>query len=101
MIRGEKKAVRDVLFLAYRNVQRAVRQGDWKLIRFPQINHTLLFDLASDPDEIKNLADEPAQASRVKDMMELLRKQQQLQGDPQPLTSEQPKPAKVDLSYFK
>jgi arylsulfatase A-like enzyme len=100
VIQKKQPAVRDVVFLAYRDGQRAVRQGPWKLLRFPQINHTLLFNLDSDPDEMKNLADDPAQAPRVEAMMELLRKQQQAYGDKLPLITEKPRPAKVDLSFF-
>ena len=44
---------------AYRDVQRAVRDDRWKLIRYPRIGLTQLFDLASDPDERHDLAAEP------------------------------------------
>ena len=57
VIRGEAKQVRDAIFLAYRTVQRAVRQGDWKLIRYPQVNKTQLFDLRDDPHETWDLAE--------------------------------------------
>lgn len=101
VIRGQKPAQREVMFTAYRDVQRAVRQGPWKLIRYPQINKSQLFNLESDPDEVKNLADDPAQAVRVKELLELLAKQQALNGDKLPLTSANPKPAAVDASFFK
>ena len=57
MIEARQQGVRDTLFLAYRDVQRAVRHGDWKLIRYPKVNVTQLFDLRDDPDELNNLAD--------------------------------------------
>jgi arylsulfatase A-like enzyme len=101
VIKGESKQVREALFLSYRNVQRAVRQGDWKLIRYPQVNKTQLFDLKNDPDETNNLADDPKQAGKVKEMMELLARQQQEHGDRQPLTVDNPQTADVDLSFFK
>jgi arylsulfatase A-like enzyme len=101
VLRGKKKGVHDALFLAYRNVQRAVRQGDWKLIRYPQVNKTQLFDLKNDPDETKDLADDPKHAGKVKEMLALLAKQQQEYGDKQPLTVDNPQPAEVDLSFFK
>ena len=37
----------------------------WKLIRYPQVNRTQLFDLQNDPDEMRNLADDPGQAERI------------------------------------
>jgi arylsulfatase A-like enzyme len=101
VIRGESKQVRDSLFLAYRNVQRAVRQGDWKLIRYPQVNVTQLFDLKADPHETRNLAAEANQANRVREMMELLARLQKEHDDRQPLTVDSPQPAEVDLSFFK
>ena len=55
-------------------------------------------DLKSDPGELKNLADDPAQAGRVEEMMKLLREWQKKTGDHQPLTSEKPKPAEIDLT---
>lgn len=101
VLRGKSAKVRDTMFLAYRNVQRAVRQGDWKLIRYPQVNRTQLFDLKQDPAETKDLADDPTLASKVKEMMALLEKQQKEHDDKQPLTVDSPQPAEIDLSFFK
>ena len=50
----------------------AVRDSRYEVIRYPQINHTQLFDLDQDPDELKNLAGESGQAERVQRMMKLL-----------------------------
>ncbi len=101
ILRGETDGVRDTIFLAYRSVQRSVRKGDWKLIRYPRINTSQLFDLAIDPGETKNLAEEASQAERVEAMMTLLKRQQEAFGDSLPLTTENPDPAKVDASFFK
>ncbi|MCX5769490.1 MAG: sulfatase-like hydrolase/transferase, partial [Candidatus Hydrogenedentes bacterium] len=49
VIRGEQDSVRNTIFLAYRDVQRAVRVGPWKLIRYPKVNKTQLFNLDIDP----------------------------------------------------
>jgi arylsulfatase A-like enzyme len=38
----------------------------WKLIVYPKTGITRLFDLKSDPLEINDLSDDPAQASRIK-----------------------------------
>lgn len=53
------------LQFAYRDVQQAVRDDQWKLIRYPKIERTQLFDLKADPFETKDLSNEPAQASRL------------------------------------
>jgi len=101
VVRGQKDAVRDTIFLGYKDVQRAVRRGRWKLIRYPQIAYTQLFDLEADPYETRNLADDPAHAARVKEMLAILAEQQKLFGDACELTAPNPTPAKVDLGFFK
>lgn len=101
VIRGQAPQVRDTVFLAYRGVQRAVRQGDWKLLRYPQVDRTQLFNLKTDPDETKDLAGDPQYAAKVKELLALLEKQQAAHGDTQPLRVDNPQPAAVDLSFFK
>lgn len=101
VLEGKEKGVRDAVFLAYKDVQRAVRQGDWKLIRYPQVNVTQLFDLSQDPHERKNLAEDPKQAAKVRQMTELLRRLQMEYGDRAPLEVAAPRPAAVDLLFFR
>jgi len=101
VIRGKEKGVRDTIFLAYRDVQRAVRKGDWKLIRYPKVNVNQLFNLRDDPVELKNLAGNPDQKEKVREMMDLLSREQKVFSDTVPLVVESPLPAKVDLSFFK
>jgi len=72
--------------------QRAVRDDRWKLIRYPLIHHTQLFDLAADPLEMHNLADDPAQAERIERMTGLIRRWQAELGDQTPLASAAPGP---------
>jgi arylsulfatase A-like enzyme len=101
VIRGKQAAVRDTIFLAYRDVQRAVRHGDWKLIRYPKANVTQLFNLRADPDEMKNLAADPAHAATVRELMDRLAQQQKIFGDAAPLTVDNPQPAAVDEAFFR
>ena len=70
------KPARPQLLFAYRNVQRAVRDDRWKLIRYPQVDKTQLFDLRNDPHEVTNLADKPEHAARVAELTALLKKEQ-------------------------
>jgi arylsulfatase A-like enzyme len=94
VIKGEVPGVRDSLFLAYRDVQRAVRDRRWKLIRYPQVDKTQLFDLKDDPHERKDLSADPKQALRVKMMLGLMRNWQKALGDTAPLTVAKPKDPK-------
>ncbi|MFN7926247.1 MAG: sulfatase-like hydrolase/transferase, partial [Bryobacteraceae bacterium] len=97
VLEGRAKAVRDTLFLSYRDVQRAVRDKRWKLIRYPQINRTQLFDLARDPDEIHDLSGNPRLAGRVDSLMQELARWQKDLGDTLPLTASNPKPAEFPV----
>jgi len=101
VLQGKAEGVRDTIFLGYRNIQRAVRRGRWKLLRYPQVDKTQLFDLEADPFETRDLAADPAQADRVKDLLALMAEQQKLFGDTDPLTVDAPKPAEVGLEFFR
>jgi arylsulfatase A-like enzyme len=91
VIRGQTPKVRDYLYTAYRDCQRAVRDERWKLIRYPLVNQTQLFDLQADPHELQNLAGDPAQAAKVAELLALLEKAQRQYGDEFPLTVANPK----------
>jgi arylsulfatase A-like enzyme len=81
IIHGKESHVRDYLMLAYRDYQRSIRESYWKLIRYPQIDRTMLFNLENDPNETNNLAYDPAYASRVHEMMEQLDRELTKYGD--------------------
>src|SRR3954447_15725860 len=98
VIEGKSSGVRETLFLAYREVQRAVRDSRWKLIRYPQVNVTQLFDLQTDPDEIANLADQPQHAQRIQSLTAELQRWQKSLGDTTPLVVNQPQDPRWDPS---
>jgi arylsulfatase A-like enzyme len=93
VLMGAAKQARQEVFLAYRDVQRAIRDARWKLIRYPQVDVTQLFDLRTDPHERRNLAGDPAQEKRVVQMTALMRQWQRQLGDADPLFVEHPKPS--------
>jgi arylsulfatase A-like enzyme len=70
-----------------------VRKGNWKLIRYPEIHRSQLFDLGSDPHETKDLAADPAQAERVRELLGLLARLQEENDDALPLSAPVAKPA--------
>ncbi len=90
IITGRSEKLRDTAFFAYRHLQRAVRDDRWKLIRYPRINRTQLFDLAADPHETRDLSADPAGARRIESMMGLMRQWQRQLGDSAPLAVDQP-----------
>jgi arylsulfatase A-like enzyme len=88
---GETTSVRDSAFLPFLGLMRAVRDERWKLIVYPPINYRELFDLKADPDETKNLADDPANAATIERLTRLMKEWQEKVGDKQPLAVAKPK----------
>lgn len=121
VLEGERETVRDVLYGVYcggtKPGMRAVRQGDWKLIKFDVLDGTVretqLFNLAENPHEFlnahhvatvkgltgaeplpeqRNLAHDPAFAEKREELEALLWAEQQRLHDPYRLW-DQPEPA--------
>ena len=90
---GKESKVRDVLYTGYRNCMRSIRDDRWKLIRYPLVDRTQLFDLSNDPHELFNLADKPEHTAKVKEMTAMLAKQMAGHADGFPLTVANPDPA--------
>ena len=93
VIEGRQPKVRDCLFTAYRNCQRSIRDDRWKLIRYPLIDKTQLFDLQADPHEMTDLAGKPEFADKIKELTALLEKTRKEYGDTAPLQVATPTPA--------
>jgi len=90
ILTGKAQKVRDYCFTCYTDVQRSIRDQQWKLIRYPKINYSQLFDLQNDPHEMQNLADQPGCSEKFKQMLALLEQAQKQYGDTCALTSEHP-----------
>jgi arylsulfatase A-like enzyme len=93
VIQGKQARVRAVLYTGYRDCQRAVRDDRWKLIRYPLVDRTQLFDLEADPRELNNLAGQPEHAGKVNELMALLQREMAAAGDQIPLSVASPSPA--------
>jgi arylsulfatase A-like enzyme len=87
--RGEATQVREVIYTAYEDKMRAVRDGRFKLIRYPPLDHVQLFDLERDPFELRNLADDPDHADEKARLTALLESQHDALGDPDPLVTDE------------
>ena len=79
-----RKTRRDTIFTAYADTQRALRDERWKLIVYPKVHKTQLFDLRDDPGEVHNLAQDPNHAGELDRLMKLLRDSQRQLRDPEP-----------------
>ncbi len=85
VLRGLQAQVRDSQFFAYRDFQRAVKSNGWKLIVYHVDGKITLqlFDLRKDPWEMTNLANDPLQAARIREMSALMAAWMKRTGDPQ------------------
>jgi arylsulfatase A-like enzyme len=93
VIKGKEAKVRDYMFNAYKACQRSIRDERWKLIRYPLIDKTQLFDLQADPHEMSDLAAKPEYAGKIKELLAVLAKTGKGLGDTAPLTVAHPSPA--------
>jgi arylsulfatase A-like enzyme len=93
-LRDPAKPARTTLMFAFRDIQRGLRDERWKLIRYPQVDRTQLFDLQNDPAEVTNLASRPEHAERVAAMTTTLLAEMKRWNDPlTSLTVAKPKSA--------
>lgn len=93
VIKRQQPAIRDSLFTAYKDCQRSIRDDRWKLIRYPLIDKTQLFDLQADPHEMTDLAAKAEFAAKIKELTARLEKTRKEYGDTAPLVVSNPKPA--------
>ena len=76
VLHNPSQPARPEMMFAYKKVQRAVCDGRWKLIRYPLVDKTQLFDLQADPQEVTNLAYLPEYAAKVSELTARLQKAQ-------------------------
>ncbi len=75
LMNGSAERVRETVFAAYRDIQRTVSDGRWKLIRYyvseetgAGTNRIQLFDLANDPGETTELSALSEHAERIQSL---------------------------------
>ena len=82
LLRGETKtSAYSAIYGAYLQLQRCVVFDDWKLIAYPKAGVNRLYDLKNDPLEMRDLASDPTQASRKKELFSKLAELQSKLGD--------------------
>jgi arylsulfatase A-like enzyme len=87
--RGTTQQVREIIYTAYEDKMRAVRDGRYKLIRYPPLGHVQLFDLERDPFELRNLAGNAAHAEVEARLTALLQSEHDRLEDPHPLVTDE------------
>ena len=97
VLKAGKESHRDSILTAYRHVQRAVNDGRFKLIRYPHLNKSQLFDLQNDPHEIRDLSADAASKPKLDELMARLAELQREFGDKLPLSTNNPAPMQIPL----
>jgi len=82
VLRGEKTEVYPFIVGYFQDSQRMIRDGNWKLAWYPKIGRWQLFDVGSDPHELRDLIDDAAQQQRVAALKASLIAWLKSQGDP-------------------
>lgn len=83
VLRDEVAEVRDAIFGFFTDTQRMVREADgWKLIWYPQAQRYQLFNVATDPDELRDRVNEPTQQERFTRLRARLTEWQREHRDP-------------------
>ena len=98
LIDGKKETAYDSIYGSYRASQRMVTTLDYKLIYYPLIQRTQLFDVRNDPYEMNDLSKDPRYASTISDLMLELEDLKDMVGDP--LENENPEESYSDFLGF-
>lgn len=65
------ESARDVNFTT-NDFQTMIRSRDWKLVHFLDSVDGQLFDLAADPDEVRNLWEDPSAREKKRELLDAL-----------------------------
>ncbi len=81
LVNGKTKSSYDAIYGGYIDLQRMVSADGYKMIYYPKIDKTLLYNLKDDPLEMKNIAYGPANTRIIRRLRRRLKKLQKQVGD--------------------
>jgi arylsulfatase A-like enzyme len=99
MVNNKIDVTRKTIFTGYLEHQRAIRDDRFKLIVYPKINHSVLYDLQTDPYELKDIS--KSNPNEVNKLLGLMVENQIQFGDTLSLTSDFPLDKKWDYKDLK
>jgi len=76
LIKGKTNSSYDAIYGGYIDLQRMVSADGYKMIYYPKIGKTLLYNLKADPLEMNNLADDPAYTGLIRKLRRRLKELQ-------------------------
>lgn len=100
LIEGEKEVMYDTIYGSYRHFQRMARNQRYKMIYFPMLKKTVLFDLLNDPWELNDISKQPGSDAIIAKLSAKLEELKVMTGDPlqndDPIGSYKPFMLRVD-----
>ena len=87
LIEGKKTVQYNAIYGAYINLQRMVTKDGYKLILYPRVPVARLYNLNEDPQEMVDLAGDPAFEGKMKELFTAFLQLQEETGDPMDLKS--------------
>jgi len=81
LIDGRARSSYDAIYGGYIDLQRMISADGYKMIYYPKIDKTLLYNLKTDPLEMNNLADDPVHAGVIRKLRARLKQLQKEVGD--------------------
>ncbi len=87
LINGKTDKGRDAIYGAYLQGQRMITYGDYKMILYPSISKAILYNIAKDPQELSDLADQKQHQPTLSKLFAKLQELQKETGDSLDLTS--------------
>jgi len=84
---NRKETYYDAIYNGYIDYQRMIRKDGFKLIVYPKLDKTLLFDMENDPEEMNDLAKLPEYQDKVTELIEGLLELQKQMNDPLDISS--------------
>ncbi|MCY2966678.1 MAG: sulfatase-like hydrolase/transferase [Planctomycetota bacterium] len=95
---GKIPRVRDTVFLPFLEIQRSIRDERWKLIAYPKIGYLQMFDLENDPNEIRNVIDNPDNVDHLVRLRKAMSDWQARVGDKVEIPAKSSPPQSLDLT---
>lgn len=81
VIHGKRDEQYDAIYGAYLQLQRMITMGDDKLILYPKARKARLYNVKTDPQELKDLAGDPASQPTIRKLFAKLLQMQKANGD--------------------
>jgi arylsulfatase A-like enzyme len=82
VLRGEKSEIYPFIVGYFQDSQRMIREGDWKLTWYPKTNRWQLFNVADDPNELRDLIGDVTYVGKIADLRAKLVRWLKEHGDP-------------------